>query len=237
VKMPDHQKVVETFNLCRRSKGCNAVEDLSLNIDQGDIFGIIGLNGSGKTTVIKVLATVIKPSSGSATILGYDLAKNPDKIKSLIGYVPQSLSLNTSLKVHEYLDFFASAYKIPKKDRKQVVSDIIELFLSAEKDHYIQNLSHGMMQRLSLARAIIHDPALLILDEPAYGLDPKARAEFWEILKELHNMGKTIIIASNILSDIANICNKIGIIKDGKLIFNEDRGNLSQDDMFLKLME
>ena len=219
--MPDIEIVVNTARLRKEFKNCVAVDDVDLQIESGDIYGLIGANGSGKTTILKILATILKPTSGSVHILGYDISRKPEKVRGFIGYLPESFGVYNDLRVWEYMDFFAGAYNIPKKERQNNINDVLELMdLAAIRNLYVKNLSRGMKQRLGIARTIIHDPILLIFDEPACGLDPKARVEIREIIKELGNMGKTIIISSNILSDLTNVCNKIGIMMNGKLIFN-----------------
>lgn len=226
--MNDSQIIVETIELRKKIKNNVAVDGVDLKIYQGDIFGIAGPNGSGKTTFLMLLATLLRPSSGTASILGYDLCKKPYKIRSLIGYVPESFGIYDNLTVYEYLSFFASAYKIPKENRKKVVNDIIELM--ELENSYLRKLSCGMLKRVSIARAIIHDPMLLILDEPITGLDPKLRFEVKEILKELSNMGKTIIISSSILTDLADICTRIGFFNKGKLLFESDKNTMLSAD-------
>jgi ABC-2 type transport system ATP-binding protein len=219
--MPDINFVVNISKLRKNFKHCVAIDNVDLQIESGDIFGLIGANGSGKTTLLKILATVLKPTSGSIQILGYDVSRKPEKIRGVIGYLPESFGIYNDLKVWEYIDFFAGSYRIPKKERLNSINDVLELMgLESIRNLYIKDLSRGMKQRLGIARTIIHDPILLILDEPACGLDPKSRVEIREIIKELGNMGKTIIISSNVLSDLAGICNKIGILRDGNLIFN-----------------
>jgi len=218
--MPEIEFVVNITKLRKEFKHCVAVDDVDLQIESGEIFGLIGANGSGKTTFLKILATVLKPTSGSAQILGYDISRKPEKIRGFIGYLPESLSIYNDLKIYEYMDFFAGAYRIPKKERQNTISDVLELMgLTSIRNLFVKDLSRGMKQRLGIARTIIHDPILLLLDEPAYGLDPKIRIEIREIIKELGYMGKTIIISSNMLSDLAVICNRIGIMRNGKLIF------------------
>jgi ABC-2 type transport system ATP-binding protein len=219
--MPEINFVINISKLRKNFKHCVAIDNVDLQIEPGDIFGFIGANGSGKTTLLKILATVLKPTSGSIQILGYDVSRNPEKIRGVIGYLPESFGIYNDLKVWEYIDFFAGAYGIQKKERLNSINDVLELMgLESIRNLYIKDLSRGMKQRLGIARTIIHDPILLILDEPACGLDPKSRVEIREIIKELGNMGKTIIISSNVLSDLAGICNKIGILRDGNLIFN-----------------
>lgn len=219
--MNDLQIAIETYKLRKEFKGRVAVDDIDLKIYHGDIFGIAGPNGSGKTTLMMMLATLIRPTSGTASVFGYDLFNKPHKIRSLVGYVPENFGAYYSLTVYEYLEFFASAYKIPKQNRKDIINDIIEL-MELENLH-INKLSYGMLKRLCIARAIIHDPMLLILDEPTTGLDPKLRFEIKEILKELSNMGKIIIISSGILSDLADICTRIGFFYKGKFIFESNK--------------
>jgi len=219
--MPDIDFVVNITKLRKDFKHCVAINEVGLQIESGDVFGLIGANGSGKTTLLKILATVLKPTSGSVQILGYDILRKPEKIRGVIGYLPESFGIYNDLKVWEYIDFFAGAYRIPKKERMNNINDVLELMdLESIRNLYTKDLSRGMKQRLGIARTLIHDPILLILDEPASGLDPKARIEIKEIIKELSNMGKTIIISSNILSDLVDICNKIGILKNGNFIFN-----------------
>jgi len=219
--MSDQEIVVEAVKLCKEYKGFAAVDDLDLQLDQGDIFGLIGPNGAGKTTAIKMLATLLKPTSGSVHIYGNDILRSPDKIRGIIGYMPDFFGVYDDLKVWEYLDFFGAAYKIPKRQRMGLIEDVLELTdLNAKRDSYVRDLSRGMKQRTCIAKTLIHDPKVLFLDEPASGLDPRARFEIREILKELGSMGKTILISSNILPELADFCNKIGIIENGKLLLN-----------------
>jgi ABC-2 type transport system ATP-binding protein len=200
-----------------------AVKDLSLHLDRGDIFGFIGPNGAGKTTTIKMLATLLRPTSGRAFIDGVDVTREPERVRGIIGYMPDNFGVYDDIKVWEYLDFFAAAYKIPRDKRPQIIDDVLELTdLTVKKDSYVEELSRGMKQRLCLAKTLVHDPQLLLLDEPASGLDPRARIEIKELLKELKAMGKTIIISSHILPELADFCNKIGIIEQGELIVSGD---------------
>jgi ABC-2 type transport system ATP-binding protein len=221
--MSDRELMVETVELRKEFDGVVAVDDLSLQLERGDIFGFIGPNGAGKTTTIKVLATLLKPTSGSAYIGGYDVCNSPEKVRGIIGYMSDSFGVYEHLKVWEYLDFFAAAYKIPKSSRVRLTQDVLELTdLSGKRESYIRNLSRGMKQRVNLAKTLVHDPEVLLLDDPASGLDPGARLEIREILKELGSMGKTVFISSNILPELADFCNKIGIIEDGRLLANGD---------------
>jgi ABC-2 type transport system ATP-binding protein len=204
-----------------------AVKDLSLHLERGDIFGFIGPNGAGKTTTIKMLATLLRPTAGRAYIDGVDVTREPERVRGVIGYMPDNFGVYDDIKVWEYLDFFAAAYKIPRDKRPQIIDDVLELTdLTVKKDSYVEELSRGMKQRLCLAKTLVHDPQVLLLDEPASGLDPRARIEIKELLKELKNMGKTIIISSHILPELADFCNKIGIIEQGELIVSGDVGEI-----------
>jgi ABC-2 type transport system ATP-binding protein len=200
-----------------------AVKDLSLHLEQGDIFGFIGPNGAGKTTTIKMLATLLRPTSGRAFVGGVDVTREPERVRGIIGYMPDNFGVYDDIKVWEYLDFFAAAYKIPRDRRPRIIDDVLELTdLSVKKDSYVEELSRGMKQRLCLAKTLVHDPQVLLLDEPASGLDPRARIEIKELLKELKSMGKTIIISSHILPELSDFCNKIGIIEQGEMIVSGD---------------
>lgn len=204
-----------------------AVKDLSLKLERGDIFGFIGPNGAGKTTTIKMLATLLRPTSGRAYIGGVDVTREPERVRGIIGYMPDNFGVYDDIKVWEYLDFFAAAYKIPRDKRPQIIDDVLELTdLTVKKDSYVEELSRGMKQRLCLAKTLVHDPQVLLLDEPASGLDPRARIEIKELLKELKAMGKTIIISSHILPELSDFCNKIGIIEQGELIVSGDVGEI-----------
>lgn len=196
-----------------------AVDRLSFNVEEGAIFGFVGPNGAGKTTTMKILATLLRPSSGKAWIAGEDVSQNPRRIRQLVGYMPDFFGVYDDLKVDEYLDFYSASYRIPARQREKIISDLLELMdLEHKREAYVDSLSRGMKQRLCLARCLVHDPALLILDEPASGLDPRARVEVREILKELKNMGKTIIISSHILSELTELCTHLGIIEAGKMV-------------------
>ncbi len=206
-----------------------AVKDLSLELEQGDIFGFIGPNGAGKTTTIKMLATLLIPTAGTALVDGIDVVKNPEKIRSIIGYMPDFLGVYDDIKVWEYLDFFAAAYRIPKDRRPQIIDDVLALTdLNVKKDSYVESLSRGMKQRLCLAKTLVHDPKVMLLDEPASGLDPRARIEIRELLKELQSMGKTIIVSSHILPEMEEFCNKVGIIERGEMIVAGDVNTIAR---------
>ena len=196
-----------------------AVRDLSLTIPRGEVFGFIGPNGAGKTTTIKVLATLLKPSAGLVQVLGTDVRLAPQKVRRSIGYVPDSFGVYEDLTVLEYLHFFAAAYRIPREKRIGTVKDVLALTdLSHKADSQVDALSRGMKQRLGIARILLHDPELLLLDEPASGLDPRARIELRELLKELQRMGKTILVSSHILHELSQLCTRIGIIEAGGLV-------------------
>jgi len=204
-----------------------AVKDLSLHLERGDIYGFIGPNGAGKTTTIKMLATLLRPTSGRAFIDGVDVTRDAERVRGIIGYMPDNFGVYDDIKVWEYLDFFAAAYKIPRDRRPRIIDDVLELTdLTVKKDSYVEELSRGMKQRLCLAKTLVHDPQVLLLDEPASGLDPRARIEIKELLRELKNMGKTIIISSHILPELSDFCNKIGIIEQGEMIVSGDVGEI-----------
>ncbi|MGE4284140.1 MAG: ATP-binding cassette domain-containing protein [Clostridia bacterium] len=196
-----------------------AVNELSLEIPQGHIFGFVGPNGAGKTTTMKIIAGLMQPTAGRVLIDDVDVTRNVKKVREKIGYMPDFFGVYDDLKVDEYLDFYCSAYRIPVDERKKSIDELLELVdLSHKREVYVDSLSRGMKQRLCLARSLVHNPSLLILDEPASGLDPRARVEMKEILKELKNMGKTILISSHILPELAELCTSIGIIENGKII-------------------
>jgi len=210
-------------NLTKQYGKLWAVNDLSLQLDAGDIMGFIGPNGAGKTTTIRMVSTLLKPTSGTAYVNGIDVLADPEQVRPLIGYMPDFFGLYDDVKVWEYLDFFAAAYRIPKPKRKGSIDDVLELTdLTIKRDAFVSELSRGMQQRLCLAKTLLHDPKLLLLDEPASGLDPRARIEIKELLKELQNMGKTILISSHILPELADFCNKVAIIEQGKLVVSGD---------------
>ncbi|MEM7260944.1 MAG: ABC transporter ATP-binding protein [Planctomycetota bacterium] len=196
-----------------------AVGGISFEIPKGEVFGFIGPNGAGKTTTIKVLATLLRPTSGLVRVGGLELAHAPKMIRSRIGYVPDSFGVYDDLTAYEYMNFFAAAYRVDSKRRKALIEDLLSLTdLSTVRNTPVQGLSRGMRQRLSLARSLIHDPDFLLLDEPASGLDPRARIEFREFLKVLQEMGKTILISSHILHELAQLCTRIGIIEAGAMV-------------------
>ena len=212
---------VQTVGLTRTFGPMTALNALDLTIMRGDLFGFIGSNGAGKTTTLRILATFLAPSSGTAQVLGRDVVREADAVRHVIGYMPDFFGVYKDMEVTEYLDFFGACYKIPTAQREKTVNDVLELVgLSEKKGALIGALSRGMQQRLGLARVLIHDPQLLLLDEPASGLDPRARIEMMAILQELQKMGKTIIISSHILSELQTLCNRVAIIEKGRLIYS-----------------
>jgi ABC-2 type transport system ATP-binding protein len=214
--------MVQTINLTKRYGKLVALNNLHLNIEEGECFGYIGPNGAGKTTTIKILATLLQPTWGEARVCGHVVGYESRKIRPLIGFVPDFFGAYEDMVVQEYLEFFASAYNITGKQRGRVVGDVLELTdLVYKRDALVDGLSRGMKQRLSIARVLLHDPKVLLLDEPASGLDPRARIEIRELLKELHKMGKTIIISSHILHELAALCTTVGIIEQGNMQFKE----------------
>ncbi len=230
--------MLEVLGLTKSYGELLAVNDLHFTLEPGDIFGFIGSNGAGKTTTIRMLATLLDPTAGTARLNGEDVRKNPMAIRRMVGYMPDFFGLYDDVKVWEYLDFFANLYSVPVKERPDLIDKVLELtYLNVKKDAYVQTLSRGMQQRLCLARCLVHDPALLLLDEPASGLDPRARAELRELLLLLGEMGKIVIVSSHILPELSGFCNKVGIIERGDLVaFGEvDKvtGSLAKDRLLL----
>jgi ABC-2 type transport system ATP-binding protein len=214
-----NSNVVEIENLWVTYGKFVAVWDLSFAIPKGEVFGFIGPNGAGKTTTIKVLATLIKPVGGKVRVAGVDLLQSPQQVRKKIGYVPDYFGVYEDLTVREYLHFFAAAYRIEREKRKGIIGDVLALTdLTHKEDAAVDSLSRGMKQRLSLARVLLHDPELLLLDEPASGLDPRARIELRELLKELQRMGKTILVSSHILHELSQFCTRIGIVEAGHMV-------------------
>jgi len=204
-----------------------AVKDLSFAAADGDLVGLIGPNGAGKTTSIKILATLLRPTYGDAFIGEYSVVHARALVKPMIGYVPDAFGVYENMRAQEYLQFFAAAYRIEGTDQLRVVDEVLELTdLTYKRDALVLSLSRGMQQRLGLARALLHNPAVLLLDEPASGLDPRARVEMREVLKELQRIGKTILISSHILSELEEMCNKVVIMERGELIFGGDVADL-----------
>ncbi len=213
--------VIKTVNLTKRYGTLVALSNLNLEIHEGDCFGFIGPNGAGKTTTIKILATLLQPTWGEARVCDYVVGYQSRQIRPLIGYVPDYFGAYEDMVVQEYLEFFAAAYNINGAARTRVVNDALELTdLGYKRDALVDGLSRGMKQRLSIARVLVHDPRVLLLDEPAGNLDPRARIEMRELLKELRRMGKTILISSHILPELQDLCNTVGIIEQGELIYS-----------------
>jgi len=215
--------MIHTEDLTKQYGTLFAVKDLKLDLVAGDLFGFIGPNGSGKTTTMKILATLLQPTYGEAYVCDMSIYTKPKEIRRLIGYMPDYFGVYDDMKVIEYLEFFAAAYRIRGEKRKKVCDEMLELVdLGYKRDALATSLSRGMTQRLGLARVLLHDPQVLLLDEPASGLDPRARIEMRELLKRLGGRGKTIMVSSHILPELADICNKVGIIERGELLVNAD---------------
>jgi ABC-2 type transport system ATP-binding protein len=213
--------MIETNDLTKMYGELYALNRLNLMLHQGDVYGFIGPNGAGKTTTMRILATLLNPTWGEATVCGYSIYTGSKEIRRVIGYMPDFFGVYDDMKVIEYLEFFASAYRIKGPARRKICEEVLELVdLSYKRDALVTSLSRGMTQRLGLARTLLHDPQVLLLDEPASGLDPRARIEMRALLKELRSMGKTILVSSHILPELADICNKIGIIEQGQLLVN-----------------
>ena len=203
--------MIETLHLSKLYGDFQALRGLNLKIEAGEFFGFIGPNGAGKTTTIHILATLLQPTSGTARVAGLDVDLNGRAVRRAIGYMPDFFGVYPNLRVWEYLEFFAAAYEVPRSRRKAILADVLDLTdLASKHDALVGSLSRGMQQRLGLARVLIHDPDVLLLDEPASGLDPRARLEMREILRELQSMGKTILLSSHILSELAEVCTSIG---------------------------
>ena len=221
--------IIEIQGLTKKYGALTALDDLNLSIEEGGVFGFIGPNGAGKTTTMRILTTLLKPTSGKAWVAGCSVDEDPRGVRRAIGYMPDFFGVYDDMKVWEYLDFFAACYEIPPQTRLGMIDDLLALVdLGHKKEAYVESLSRGMKQRLCLARTLTHDPQVLILDEPASGLDPRARIEMRELLRELKNMGKTIFFSSHILSEVADICTSIGIIEAGKLIAHGDMAEMKK---------
>src|SRR6266496_5869186 len=215
--------MIETRDLTKMYGDLYALNRLTIKLERGDVYGFIGPNGAGKTTTMRILATLLNPSWGEASVCGYSIYTRPKEIRRMIGYMPDFFGVYDDMKVIEYLEFFAAAYRIRGPKRRQVCDEVLDLVeLGYKREALVTSLSRGMTQRLGLARVLLHDPQVLLLDEPASGLDPRARIEIRGLLKELRNLGKTIMVSSHILPELADICDKIGIIERGKLLFNGD---------------
>ena len=221
--------IIEIQGLTKQYGELTALNDLYLTLEEGAVFGFIGPNGAGKTTTMRILTTLLKPTSGKAWVAGHSVTDDPRAVRRAIGYMPDFFGVYDDMKVWEYLDFFGACYDIPPNVRAGMIDDLLALVdLGHKKDAYVEGLSRGMKQRLCLARTLTHDPQILILDEPASGLDPRARIEMRELLRELKNMGKTIFFSSHILSEVADICTSIGIIEAGRLIAHGDMAEMQR---------
>ncbi|MBW7473204.1 ABC transporter ATP-binding protein [Paenibacillus oenotherae] len=217
--------MIEIEGLTKTFGSFQAVKGIDLTIAKGCVFGFVGPNGAGKSTTMSILATLAAPTSGTVKVGGFDVTQHPKEVRKRIGYMPDFFGVYDQFKTIEYLHFYGASYGIPKAEREELIPQLLELVnLSDKKDAYVDTLSRGMKQRLCLARCLVHDPDLLILDEPASGLDPRARIEMREILKELKAMGKTIIISSHILPELAEMVDEIGVIEHGSMVA---RGNIS----------
>ncbi len=215
--------MIETRDLTKKYDELFAVKSLTVKLEKGDVFGFIGPNGAGKTTTMRMLATLLNPTWGEAYVCGYSIYTKPKDIRRLIGFMPDFFGVYDDMKVIEYLEFFAAAYRISGEKRRKVCNDVLELVgLGYKRDAMATSLSRGMNQRLGLARVLLHDPQVLLLDEPASGLDPRVRIEIRRVIRQLGEMGKTVMVSSHILPELADMCNKIGIIERGELLVNED---------------
>jgi ABC-2 type transport system ATP-binding protein len=216
--MISERPVVETSQLTKRYGDLTALDSLSISVDRGRILGFIGHNGAGKTTTIRILVGLCRPTSGHATIAGVDCVKDARKVKHLVGYMPDRFGSYDNMRVREYLDFFGAAFAIPRRDRLKRIDEVLDLTGSRYmQDRYVETLSHGMQQRVGIARTLLHNPEVLILDEPANGLDPQARIDMREILLRLASLGKTLIVTSHILPELSRICDHVAIVHRGKL--------------------
>ena len=224
-----NQHVIRAVGLNKKYGNFHAVKALNLELDEGDVFGFIGPNGAGKTTTMRMLATLLDPTSGGAYVCGHSIYQRPREIRRLVGYMPDFFGVYDDMKVIEYLEFFAATYRIPPEKRPDICERVLDLVdLTFKRDNLANTLSRGQTQRLGLARVLVHDPQVLLLDEPASGLDPRARIKIRELIKRLRDMGKTIMVSSHILPELADICNKIGIIERGELIVNEKVSEVMQ---------
>ena len=211
--------IVQVEGLVKRYNGTLAVAGVELAVEPGEIFGLVGPNGAGKTTLLRMLATLLEPSAGDAHVAGESIRRNPAAVRRVLGFMPDVFGVYDDMKVWEYLDFFGRCYGLPAARRRRIIADLLELVdLGSKRDAYVQALSRGMQQRLCLAHALVHDPQVLLLDEPASGLDPRARIELRELLRELRRLGKTIVISSHILPELEEICTSVAIMDRGGVL-------------------
>lgn len=221
--------MIEIRGLTKKYGELFAIREINLELAKGDVFGFIGPNGAGKTTTMRILATLLTPTWGEAYVAGHSIYTKPKEIRRVLGYMPDFFGVYDDMKVIEYLEFFASAYRINGPQRRAVCEEVLELVdLVFKREALVTSLSRGMTQRLGLARTLLHDPEVLLLDEPASGLDPRARIDMRNLLKRLRSTGKTIMVSSHILPELADICNRIGIISRGELKVNADVNDLLQ---------
>ncbi len=222
------QPAISVRGLCKRYGKFTAVRDVDLDVPHGSIYGLVGPNGAGKTTTFAVVATLLKPTSGSVEVMGFDPAKSARDVRRVMGYMPDGLGVYANLDVEEYIRFFAAAYKLPASRWEALIGDLLELVaLTGKREARVDSLSRGMKQRLSLARALVHDPEVLILDEPASGLDPRARSELRGLLLQLASMGKTIVISSHILAELEDVCTHVAIMQEGSVLVAGDTATVS----------
>ena len=213
--------MIELVHFTKRYGDLTAVEDLNLRIAPGELFGFIGPNGAGKSTTIRFLVTLLRASSGQGFVNGFNVVRQPMDVRRSIGYMPDAFGVYDGMRVWEFLDFYAAAYQIPYEERRRTIGEVMDLLdISGKRDEQVSSLSRGMTQRLCLAKTLVHNPPVLILDEPTSGLDPRARLEIKALLRELRAMGKTILIASHILTELADCCTSIGILEQGKLLLH-----------------
>lgn len=210
--------IIEIQGLCKQYGKRKAVDDVNMTVESGEIFGLVGPNGAGKTTTMRMLVTLLKPDRGQIRVGGYSIYNNPREVRRQIGFMPDSFGAYGDLTVQEYLDFFGACYSIAPAQRASLINDLLDLVdIGHRRDDMVDTLSTGLKQRLGLARVLIHDPSVLVLDEPASGLDPRARVEIRELLLEVARLGKTIIFSSHILADVAELCTRVAIMESGKL--------------------